>query len=439
MRNPVTDVSCPSLCPGILGRMSPLTFTSPLPLDGVRVPRAALLDSSGFVFDRDGFARADLALAVDGMVATLQPSKATAHSDWIAFPPLVEPHTHIDKAFLRARAPNPEHDFEGARAAIERDRAAGWTHADARERMQRALHLAWSHGVVALRTHIDTQPDRLQPCWEVFRELRGEWQGRIQLQAVTSLGSAKLAGAHGEQLARLCADDRALLGAVVYVDADLAANIERAFDLAQDHRLDVDLHIDENNHGRADGLRALLDHLDRRAFNGRINLSHLCSLSRCEPQEIDLLARRAADHNVTVVGLPVANLHLQDRDRGDTPYWRGVTPINALVRADVDVALGGDNSQDMFVPWGALDPLAVLRDGMLAAHVDEPLGDAVARVSTLAASIIGLPGIGQIAAGHPADLTLMRTHDPYAALSGDYRERLTVRNGEVIARRSLEM
>lgn len=419
--------------------MNALAHASPLPLEAVRIPRAALRDISGFVFDRDGFALAELTLDGAGRIAHLRPAPVAAAADWIAFPPLVEPHTHVDKAFLRARAPNPEHDFEGARAAIERDRAGGWTHADAHERMSRALQLAFGHGVVALRTHIDSQPDRLQPCWEVLRELRREWSGRMHVQAVASLGSGKLAGAHGERLGALCAEHAALLGPVFYVDAELPANVERTFDLAERFQLDLDVHIDENNHGRADGLRAMLDRLDRRRFEGRINLSHLCSLSLCEAREIDLLARRAAEHGLSVTALPVANLHLQDRDRGDTPHWRGVTPINALVRADVDVALGGDNSQDMFVPWGALDPLAVLRDNMLAAHLDEPLGDAVGRVSTLAARIIGLPEVGYIAVGRGADLTLVRSHDPFAALSGDYAERLTIRNGKIIARRSLEM
>jgi len=408
-------------------------------LHAVRVPRAALIDTSGFAFDSDGYASADLTLDESGQVAALRPAAAAPAGDWIAFPPLVEPHTHIDKAFLRARAPNPEHDFQGARAAIERDRAGGWTPTDARERMERALRLAYGHGVVALRTHIDSQPDRLQPCWEVFAQLRHDWAGRITLQAVASLGSSKLVGAHGDRLGELCARNGALLGPVFYADAELTANVERAFDLAERYGLDLDVHIDEDNRGRADGLRAVLDRLDRRPFRGRVNLSHLCSLSRCEANEIDLLARRAAEHGLSVIGLPIANLHLQDRDRGDTPYWRGVTPINALTRADVDVALGGDNCQDMFVPWGALDPLAVLRDGMLAAHLDEPLGDAVARVSTVAGSIIGLGDCGRIRAGASADLTLFRSHDPFAALSGDYSERLTVRGGLVVARRSVDI
>lgn len=416
----------------------PSPLVPPFQLCGVRVPRAALRDASGFRFDGDAFALADLDVDQNGILERLVPSVAEAVGDWIAFPPLVEPHTHIDKAFLRARAPNLTQDFQGARAAIERDRAGGWSHADAHARMERALRLAYSHGVVALRTHIDSQPDRLTPCWEVWRELRAEWQGRIELQAVVSLGSGKLHGEHGEVLGRLAADHGALLGPVFYVDGDLAANVARTFELAARFGLDVDAHIDENSHGHAEGLRAVLDQLDRRPFRGRVTLSHLCSLSRCEPSEIAALARRMADHDIAVIALPVANLHLQDRDRAGTPHWRGVTAVNALARADVDVAIGGDNSQDMFVPWGALDPLAVLRDAMLAAQLDQPLGDAVARVASLPARMIGVDG-GWLQAGRPADLTLYEASDPCGALSGDFARRLTLRGGRVVAERRVDI
>lgn len=422
---------------GILAPMSDL-LTAPFELTAVRVPRAALADASGFAFDEDAFALADLAVDENGTVARLVPSASSAPVRWIAFPPLVEPHTHIDKAFLRARARNPQQDFEGARAAIERDRAGGWTHADAFARMQRALELAHGHGVVALRTHLDSQPDRLQPCWEIFRELRESWRGRIELQAVVSLGSAKLQGAHGECLGHLAAAHGALLGPVFYADAQLADNVARTFELAGRFGLDIDAHIDENNHGHADGLRAVLDHLDRHAFAGSVTLSHMCSLARCEPQEIDLLARRAAAHGIAVIALPIANLHLQDRDRGGTPCWRGVAPVNALARADVDVAIGGDNSQDMFVPWGALDPLAALRETLLAAQLAEPLGDAVARAASLAARVIGVDA-GLLRTGAAADCTLFEAADPFGALDGDYRQRLTLRAGRVVARRSFEL
>lgn len=415
--------------------MNPSHTSISEPLGPVRVPRAALRDVSGFHFDGDGFAPAELLIGDGGSIECLRPLDATSVGEWIALPPLIEAHTHIDKAFLRARAPNLAHDFQGARSAIEKDRAAGWSYDDAYTRMQRALQLAYGHGVVGLRTHIDSQPDRLQPCWDVYADLRREWEGRLQLQAVASLASAKLHGAHGERLGLLLAEHEALLGPVFYVDAELQTNVEHAFDLAERYGLDLDVHIDENDHGRADGLRAVLDRLDRKPFKGRVNLSHLCSLGLCESQEITLLAERMAAHGLTVIGLPVANLHLQDRDRGDTPHWRGLTPINALARADVEVALGGDNAQDMFVPWGALDPLAVLRDGMLAAHLDQPLGDALARVSRIAAGICGWPELGYISAGSAADLTLIRSHDPYAAICGDYHERLTVRGGQVVASR----
>ena len=90
------------------------------------------------------------------------------------------------------------------------------------------------------------------------------------------------------------------------------------------------------------------------------------------------------------------------------------------------------------MPWGALDPLAVLRDAMLAAQLDQPLGDAVARVGALAARVIGVDG-GWLRAGRPADLTLYAAADPCGALSGDFARRLTLRGGRVVAGRRVEM
>ena len=418
--------------------MSYIPRELPFRLEAVRVPRAVLARQSGFQYDADGFALADISVDEHGMVASLRPSSVAVPGPWIAFPALIEPHTHIDKAFTRARAPNPSQSFEGARAAIEIDRTHHFTFDDAHTRMSRALGLAYSHGVVAVRTHIDSQPDRLQPCWEVFARLRKEWAGRLHLQAVDSLGSAKLHGEHGEVLGRLAAEYGALIGPVFYFDGQLRANVERAFELGERYGVDLDVHVDENNRGHADGMKAILEHLERKPFGGRLNLSHLCNLSRCPPEEVDALSARAATLGVSVVSLPVANLHLQERDARHTPQWRGLAPINALRAGGVEVALGGDNSQDMFVPWGALDPLVILREAMLAAHISAPLGDAVRMISGAAANIMRLHDTTPIHVGQLADFTLFRSHDAYGALCGDFEERLTLRRGRVVARRVLE-
>lgn len=415
----------------------PASLHPPWSLSRCRLPRAALADTSGWAWDADGFAWGVIEVDADGRIATLRPVPDAepgmqAGRHWIVFPPLVEPHTHIDKAFLRARAPNPAQSFQGARAAIERDRAGGWSIEDASLRMRRAVELAIGHGVVALRTHLDSQPDRLEPCWRIFTELREHYRSRIALQAVASLASAKLHGEHGDRLGRLCAEHGALLGPVFYADQELSANVARSLELARRYGIDLDAHIDENNHGRAEGLRSLLAQLRRTPLRQRISLSHLCSLGRCSPNEIDRLAHRGAEAGIGVIALPVANLHLQDRDRGGFPRWRGLPPVNALLRAGVRLAIGGDNSQDMFVPWGALDPLASLRDALLAAHLDLALGDAVALIAADAAELLGLPGLCQLAAGQPADLSLFEAEDPHGALSGDWRQRLTLRRGRIV-------
>ena len=55
---------------------------------------------------------------------------------------------------------------------------------DLRRRMEFGLRCAYAHGVSAIRSHIDTYHDTAERSWRVLREIREEWRGRIDLQAV---------------------------------------------------------------------------------------------------------------------------------------------------------------------------------------------------------------------------------------------------------------
>ena len=56
----------------------PSPLVPPFQLCGVRVPRAALGDASGFRFDGDAFALADLDVDANGVLDRLVPSVAEA-------------------------------------------------------------------------------------------------------------------------------------------------------------------------------------------------------------------------------------------------------------------------------------------------------------------------------------------------------------------------
>jgi cytosine deaminase len=70
-----------------------------------------------------------------------------------------------------------------ARCPPWRRRAARWNAADVRAHELRA-ESAYAHGTGAIRTHLDSIRPQDAISWPVFAELRADWKGRIDLQAV---------------------------------------------------------------------------------------------------------------------------------------------------------------------------------------------------------------------------------------------------------------
>ena len=75
--------------------------------------------------------------------------------DFIVCSSFVEPHAHLDKAFLADRISNPAGDLMGAIKGLEEVRST-ITHQDIVERATRAVTLMSQNGVTSIRTHADT-------------------------------------------------------------------------------------------------------------------------------------------------------------------------------------------------------------------------------------------------------------------------------------------
>jgi cytosine deaminase len=385
----------------------------------------------------DGCIVVDIGVAEGGAIGFVRPAGAGGHPSWAAhdvqgrqvWPGLVELHAHIDKTNTADRAPSPDGTLLGAREAAKRDRDPQWPEEDVRRRMEMGLQSAFRSGTVALRTHVDSQPGRIEPTWSVWPQLREQWAGRVELQAVASLGIAKLAGRHGDDLAALCARTGARLGPVVYRSPTLEEELRRVFDLAEAHGLELDFHVDETDDPEARGLRRIAEMALERGFERQIVCGHACSLA-LQPDEEAFETMELARHaGIGVVSLPANNLYLQDRVPGRTPTWRGVTRVLELRRAGVAVAIGGDNCRDAFYPFGDQDMIDVFRDAVRIAHLDYPFSGWVDAISAVPARLMGLDGVGTIAEGRSADFILFPETSAAGVLASLGRDRLVVRSG----------
>ena len=115
----------------------------------------------------------------------------------------VEPHTHLDKAFLSERLVNRTGDLIGAIEAMVAARPL-LTIEDTAERAERAARLFARQGYRALRTHVDTTLDHGLRSVEALVEVRDRVADVIDLQIVAMCGWP-VAGPGRRRSGRCCA------------------------------------------------------------------------------------------------------------------------------------------------------------------------------------------------------------------------------------------
>ncbi|MBU2867280.1 cytosine deaminase [Pacificibacter marinus] len=351
----------------------------------------------------------------------------------ILTPSFVDCHTHLDKGHIWSRQPNPDGSFGGALSAVAQDTAANWSADDLKLRMDFALRCAYAHGTSALRTHIDSQAPQAAISWPVFEDLRDTWAERITLQAVCLVGIEAVRDTmFFNTLAKRVQVAGGVLGAVTYMVPDIKDLIDQVFVTAKDLGLDLDFHADETGDPDAVSLHLIAQAALRHEFSGRINVGHCCSLAR-QPDDtalgtLDLVAKAG----LSITTLPMCNLYLQDRRHdGTTPRWRGVTLVHEMTSRGINVAIASDNTRDPFYAYGDLDMMEVYRMATRILHLDHPVGQWPATMTTAPANLMGIAP-PTIAIGAPADLIQFRARSWTELLSRPQSDRIVLRGGKQI-------
>src|SRR5215207_2327983 len=119
-------------------------------------------------------------------------------------PAFVEPHAHLDKAFLSERIPNPTGDLLGAIIAMQANRHL-ITVEDTIERAERAVRLLVGNGTTTIRSHADTTHENGLMSVEALIEVRRRTADICDLQIV-ALVSWPVVGDEGALSRRLLRD-----------------------------------------------------------------------------------------------------------------------------------------------------------------------------------------------------------------------------------------
>lgn len=347
----------------------------------------------------------------------------------------VEPHAHLDKAFLAEVVANPTGDLIGAIEAMRSNRHL-LTVDDTADRAERAARLMASNGYTAVRTHADVTAEHGLTSIEALMQVRDRVADLIDIEIVALCGwpVSGAEGADQRALLRTALDSGAdVVGGCPHLeqfggDGDIASATDVLLGIADEFQRPIDLHTDETLDPEADGLdrlaTAVLD-----GFDLPVTASHCVSLGQRSAVEQAATAERVAAAGIGVVTLPHTNLFLQGR--GVAPMPRALTAVAALRDAGATVAAGADNLQDPFNPLGRACPFETAGLTILAAHVLPR--DAWRMVSSDASRAIGGTAVGEslhgLAVGEHANLLSVPAETVREAIAFGPSDRWVWRNG----------
>ncbi len=411
---------------------------TPFALRNARVPLSLIADpAADLEVDAEGLAKVDISIA-DGRIAGIRPPGGNVEpgdrdlDGGQVWPCFADIHTHLDIGHIWTRAPNADGSFWTAARAVANDRDANWTGDDLRARMEFGLRCAYAHGTRAIRTHLQSPPGQAETTWGVFRELREEWRGRIDLQGVNLLMVDDYRDGKSDAIVDLVGKSGGIVGAVIFMVPGIDDILDGIFRLAAERSLDLDLHVDESLDKRDRTLRHVAEAARRNRFAGRIQCGHCCSLAVQPEDDADRTLDLVAEAGISVVSLPMCNVFLMDREAGKTPRRRGVTLVREMAARGIDVSFASDNCRDPFYGYGDHDMLEVFAQAARIAHIDLPMEDWPLSVTATPIDVMGLDGPGLIAPGEPADLVLFNGRGYSELLSRPQTDRAVLRAGEPI-------
>ncbi len=350
----------------------------------------------------------------------------------IIFPCFLDSHTHLDKGHIWERSPNLSGTFEEALNTVKKDTQNNWKPEDIYRRMNFGLQCSYAQGTIAIRTHLDAFGEQAKMSFDIFQQLKDQWQNKVILQGVSLVSLDYFLTEEGEKLADLVAEYKQILGGVAYMNPEIDQQLDRVFILAKERNLDLDFHADETKDPDSICLKKIAQTAIKHQFKNKITCGHCCSLTQQSEQLVIETIKLVKEANINVISLPLCNLYLQDRTQRTTPKWRGVTDIHALKKQGIPVIFASDNCRDPFYGFGNHDGLEVLKESVRICHLDTPYDDWVTTVNKIPAQLMNLPHLGTIKIGANADLVIFKARYFSELFSRPQSDRQVMRNGKLI-------
>ena len=288
---------------------------------------------------------------------------------------------------------------------------------------RRCLLEAVRHGVrhVLAFADVDTRAE-LRGIRPLLR-LREEFRGVVDLQVVAFPQDGLLCDPGAEDLVRaavaLGADVVGGIPWIEYTDADAREHVRRLCELACTNDRRVAMLVDDAGDPSLRTTEMLASELIRLGMQGRSVANHARALGQYPGPSLLRVARLARSAGLGFVSDPhTGPLHL---------------PVFDLIAEGLSVALGQDDCEDAYYPFGRQNMLEVvfLAAHLLGATVGSRLDTLLDSVTTTAARVMGING-HELVVGGAADLVVLEGSTVREVVSHHAAPRYVIASGRVV-------
>ena len=358
----------------------------------------------------------------------------------LVVPPFIEPHIHLDATLT---AGEPAWNMSGPLFdGIERwgERKALVTHEDTKARAKKTIDMLVDHGIQHVRTHVDVTDPTLSALKSML-EVREETRHLIDLQIVAfpQEGIESFKGGR-ELMTEAIAMGADVVGGIPHFENTRdqgVSSIKFLMDLAERTGCLVDVHCDETDDPQSRFLEVLAEEARVREMGERVTASHTTAMGSYDNAYCSKLFRLLKLSQINFVSCPTESIHLQGRF--DTyPKRRGLTRVAEIDRAGMNVCFGQDSIVDPWYPLGNGNILRILEAGLHICHMlgYEDLQRCLDLITDNSARTLNLGERYGLEVGRPANLLVLSAADDYEMLRTQGHALLSVRNGEVLMRRT---
>lgn len=269
--------------------------------------------------------------------------------------PYVESHIHLDYVYT-ADIPAEETASGTLFEAIEK--WSGSKHQlskeDIKKRAYKGILTEMRNGVQYIRTHVDVTDPELT-AFQAMLEVKEEVKDKVDIQLIAFPQEGMYAYRDGdklvEQALKMGADVVGGIPHYEFTREDGVKSVKKAIELACRYDKLVDIHCDETDDDQSRFVEMIAAEAYFSGLKDRVTASHTCAMGSYNNAYAFKLMSKLAQSGINCISCPTENTYLQGR-YDNYPKRRGLTRIDELTAAGVNVSLGQDSISDPWYPLG---------------------------------------------------------------------------------------